>query len=61
MVESLPAMIPTIPIAESACLLSTMQEYIANLEATIDIPRPPLQSVALAGSSSYPSLSDIDF
>ncbi|PWY80742.1 hypothetical protein BO94DRAFT_470597, partial [Aspergillus sclerotioniger CBS 115572] len=61
MIESLPAMLPIIPIAESACLLSTMQEYITNLE-TRDIPRPPLQSsVALAGSSSYPSLSDVDF
>ncbi|RAK95589.1 uncharacterized protein BO80DRAFT_393636 [Aspergillus ibericus CBS 121593] len=54
MVESLPAMLPIIPIAESACLLSSMQEYITNLEA-IDIPRRPFQSsAAFAGCSSYP-------
>ena len=38
MVESLPSMLPIIPIADAGCFLSSMQEYITNLEA-IDIPR----------------------
>lgn len=38
MIESLPSMLPIIPIADADCFLSSMQEYITNLEA-IDIPR----------------------
>ncbi|OJZ85850.1 hypothetical protein ASPFODRAFT_135855 [Aspergillus luchuensis CBS 106.47] len=38
MIESLPSMLPIIPIADADCFLASVQEYITNLEA-IDIPR----------------------
>lgn len=37
MIESLPSMLPIIPIADADCFLASVQEYITNLEA-IDIP-----------------------
>ncbi|OJJ68874.1 hypothetical protein ASPBRDRAFT_46154, partial [Aspergillus brasiliensis CBS 101740] len=38
MIESLPSMLPIIPVAEADCFLTSVQEYITNLEA-IHIPQ----------------------
>ncbi|RAH58463.1 hypothetical protein BO85DRAFT_275497 [Aspergillus piperis CBS 112811] len=38
MIESLPNVLPVIPIADADCFLASVQEYITNLEA-IKIPR----------------------
>ncbi|RAH69542.1 uncharacterized protein BO66DRAFT_375705 [Aspergillus aculeatinus CBS 121060] len=46
MLESLPAIMPTIPIADASCLLSSIQDYISNLQ---DMPGPRASPAPLHG------------
>ncbi|PYH90603.1 hypothetical protein BO71DRAFT_402074 [Aspergillus ellipticus CBS 707.79] len=62
MVESLPTMLPIIPVADAACFLTSVQEYISGLE-TIELQpliniESPTTAIATLDSTPNPSMSD---